>query len=217
MCVGVPSQQNSFMKLASFIFVCTILLLQYSFVCGYKWFIKTYIESVKKGVQMEQRIKDLLNKQINKEFESAYLYLDFASYFERLGLDGYAHYYEVQAREEIDHALLIYKYLHHNNVKPNLFVIKANTEEFKGIKEVLKYGLKAEQDVTSSINEIYETADKTNDYRTMEFLKWFVNEQLEEEENAQKLIDEYDTFTQSNALYSLDRKYSSRNYMKPNL
>lgn len=134
-----------------------------------------------------------------------------------MGLSGYAHYYEVQAREEIDHGILIYKYLHLNNEKPELMIIKANTVDFKEIKEVLDYGLKAEEDVTRRINAIYDLANKENDYRTMDFISWFIKEQLEEEGNAQKMIDEYDLFTNNNNLFTLDRNYSTRAYVKPSM
>ena len=134
-----------------------------------------------------------------------------------MGLGGYAHYYEVQAKEEIDHGLLIYKYLHLNNEKVELMIIKANTVEFTEIKEVLDYGLKAEEDVTKRINAINDAAIKVNDYRTMEFISWFIKEQLEEEVNAQKMIDEYELFTNSNGLFTLDRNYSTRSYVKPSM
>lgn len=193
---------------------------QYSFVCGYILYWIFYIESVKKGGEqytLDEKIKNLLNEQINKEFESAYLYLGFANFFERLGLSGYAHYYEVQAREEIDHGLLIYKYLHHNNEKVKLMVVKTNTKEFKEIKDVLEYGVQAEESITRSINKIYELAIKIGDYRTMEFLSWFVKEQLEEEENAKKMISDYDLFTNNNSLFNLDNTYKKRDFVKANM
>ena len=64
---------------------------------------------------MDARVKKLLNEQINKEFYSAYLYLDFSNYFENKGLDGFANWYKIQAMEERDHAMLFYQYLHNND------------------------------------------------------------------------------------------------------
>ena len=64
---------------------------------------------------MEKHVFELLNDQINKELYSAYLYLDIANYYDDKGLDGFANWYEIQAKEEMDHAMLIYHYLHNNN------------------------------------------------------------------------------------------------------
>ena len=63
---------------------------------------------------MDQKVYQLLNDQINKEFYSAYLYLEIANYYEAKGLDGFANWYEIQAKEEQDHAMLFYRYLHNN-------------------------------------------------------------------------------------------------------
>ena len=69
---------------------------------------------------MDRKVSELLNDQINKEFYSAYLYLDIANFYSDKGLDGFANWYEIQAREEQDHAMLIYQYLHNNNQKVTL-------------------------------------------------------------------------------------------------
>lgn len=89
-------------------------------------------------------------------------------------------------------------------------IIKSPDEQYKSIEEVLDAGLKAEKEVTASINKIFETANKTNDYASKSFLKWFIDEQVEEEENAQKMIDEYSLF--KNNLFELDQKYLQRKH-----
>lgn len=159
---------------------------------------------------MNSKVKDLLNTQVNKELESAYLYLEFSNFFDSKQLDGYANYYRVQAKEEIDHAMLIYDYMHKANENLHLMIIKSPDEQYKSIEEVLDAGLKAEKEVTASINKIFETANKTNDYASKSFLKWFIDEQVEEEENAQKMIDEYSLF--KNNLFELDQKYLQRKH-----
>lgn len=159
---------------------------------------------------MNLKVKDLLNTQVNKELESAYLYLEFSNFFDSKQLDGYANYYRVQAKEEIDHAMLIYDYMHKANENVHLMIIKSPDEQYKSIEEVLDAGLKAEKEVTASINKIFETANKTNDYASKSFLKWFIDEQVEEEENAQKMIDEYSLF--KNNLFELDQKYLQRKH-----
>lgn len=159
---------------------------------------------------MNSKVKDLLNTQVNKELESAYLYLEFSNFFDSKQLDGYANYYRVQAKEEIDHAMLIYDYMHRANENVHLMIIKSPDEEYKSIEEVLDAGLKAEKEVTASINKIFETANKADDYASKSFLKWFIDEQVEEEENAQKMIDEYSLF--KNNLFELDQKYLQRKH-----
>ena len=87
---------------------------------------------------MDKKVSELLNAQINKEFYSAYLYLDFANYFERRGLSGFAHWYEVQAQEERDHAMLFYRYLLNNGETVTLEAIDAPKTEGKKDLDVLE-------------------------------------------------------------------------------
>lgn len=162
---------------------------------------------------MNSKVKELMNQQVTNELESAYLYLEFSNFFDSRNLEGYAHYYRVQAKEEIDHAMLIYDYLHRINENVKLMIIKAPRDEYKNIEDILDAGLEAEKNVTNMINAIYDTANKTNDIASKVFIKWFIDEQVEEEENAQKMIDDYELF--KNNLYELDKKYSERKHEKP--
>lgn len=168
-------------------------------------------------ITINTKIKNLLDDLVNKELETAYLYLDFANYFESLGLRGYAHYYEVGSKQVVDQGLLVYKYLHLNNEKVKLLLIKANDKQFKDIKEVLAYGLEIEQSVTKLIDSIYNLSVELNDYRTMEFIKWFLKTQFKEENDAQNMIDNFEIFTQNKALFNLDSSYSKRDYVKPSM
>lgn len=163
---------------------------------------------------MNKEIVDILNKQINKELEVAYLYLDIANHFDSTGLDGYSHYYRIEAKEEIDQAMKIYKYLHSNNYKVKLMIINENKKVFDSILEVLEYGKEVEKDVTKSIEEIYKLADEKGDLKTMEFITWFIARQTAKEEAAQKILDESRAFKEAAALYSLNNKYRTRNYAR---
>ena len=167
---------------------------------------------------MDQNVVKLLNEQINNEFYSAYLYLDFANYFEAKGLDGFANWYKIQAQEERDHAMLFYTYLQNENMKVTLDAIAKPDKEFTAHIDVLKAGLEHEIYVTSLINDIYHEAHQAKDYRTMKFLDWFVNEQMEEEESADKMISRYKLFGQDpKGLYLLDQEYAARVYTAPSL
>ena len=167
---------------------------------------------------MNEIIAKLLNEQINKELYSAYLYLDIANYYDSLDLDGYANYYMIQAQEERDHALLFMKYMQNNGLKVTLEAIGKPDKAFDSILTPLEIAAEHERYVTSLINNIYHEAHQAKDYRTMKFLDWFVDEQMEEEENADKMISRYQLFgSDPNGLYLLAQEYASRVYPAPTL
>lgn len=167
---------------------------------------------------MNAKVRDLLNQQINKEFYSAYLYLDFSNYFEDVGLDGFANWYKIQAQEERDHAMLFYQYLQNENQKVTLEAIAKPDKEFACHMDVLKAGLEHEEYVTSLINTIYAAAYEVKDFRTMQFLDWFVKEQGEEETNANDLITKMELFgSDPKSLYMLNQELKARVYTAPSL
>ena len=167
---------------------------------------------------MDQKVVTLLNEQITKELYSAYLYLDFSLYYEHEGLDGFANWYMIQAQEERDHAMLFLKYLQLNGEKPVLGAVDKPDKEFSSLMDPLKAGLAHEQYVTSLINDIYAAAYEVKDFRTMQFLDWFVKEQLEEEKNADDMIKKMELFgNDPKGLYSLDAEYAARIYSAPSL
>ena len=167
---------------------------------------------------LNAKVKELLNLQINKEFYSAYLYLDFSNYFEARGLDGFANWYKVQAQEERDHAMLFYQYLHNNNESVTLDAIAKPDVVLDSDMTVLKAGLNHELYVTSLINDIYAAAYEVKDFRTMQFLDWFVKEQGEEETNANDLISKMELFgSDPKSLYMLNGELATRVYSAPSL
>ena len=167
---------------------------------------------------MNTKVHELLNQQINKEFYSAYLYLDFSNYFENAGLDGFANWYKIQAQEERDHAMLFYQYLQNENQKVTLEAIDKPDKVFTCHMDVLQAGLEHEKYVTSLINNIYTAAHDANDYRTIQFLDWFVKEQGEEEKNAMDLITKMELFgDDARSLYMLNSELSARVYSAPSL
>ena len=167
---------------------------------------------------LNAKVHDLLNQQINKEFYSAYLYLEFSNYFEDAGLDGFANWYKIQAQEERDHAMLFYTYLQNENVKVTLEAIAKPEYEAECHMDVLKAGLKHEEYVTSLINDIYAAAYEVKDFRTMQFLDWFVKEQGEEETNANDLITKMELYgSDPRSLYMLNSELGARVYNAPSL
>ena len=167
---------------------------------------------------MDAKVHQLLNQQINKEFYSAYLYLDFSNYCKARGLDGFANWYMIQAQEERDHALLFYAYLQNENQAVTLDAIAKPDNVFEGHMDVLKAGLAHEEYVTALINDIYSAAYEVRDFRTMQFLDWFVKEQGEEETNANDLISKMELFgSDPKSLYMLNQELAARVYSAPSL
>ena len=107
---------------------------------------------------LDKKVAELINNQINKEFYSAYLYLDFSVYYEEVGLDGFANWYMIQAQEERDHAVLMLQYLQNNGEKVTLEAIAKPDKELKDKLQVLELGLEHERYVTSLIHTMYEAA-----------------------------------------------------------
>ena len=167
---------------------------------------------------MNNKVHELLNQQINKEFYSAYLYLDFSNYFKAKGLDGFANWYMIQAQEERDHAMLFYNYLQNESKTVTLEAIPKPDKVFESGMDVLKAGLEHEEYVTSLINDIYAAAYEVKDFRTMQFLDWFVKEQGEEETNANELISKMELFgSDPKSLYMLNQELAARVYSASSL
>ena len=167
---------------------------------------------------MNKKVHELINDQINKELYSAYLYLDFSNYFQANGLDGFANWYRIQAQEERDHAMLFYTYLQNEGEVVTLKAIAKPDVELDSHMAVLKAGLKHEKYVTSLINDIYGAAYDVRDFRTMQFLDWFVKEQGEEETNANDLILKMELFgSDPKGLYMLNQELAARVYSAPSL
>lgn len=167
---------------------------------------------------LDQKVAELLNVQVNKEFYSAYLYLDFSIYYDEIGLDGFSNWYKVQAQEERDHAMLFLQYLQNNGCKVTLDTIQKPDKELKDKLEVLEFGLEHERYVTSLIHNIYEAAQAAKDFRTTQFLDWFVKEQGEEEKNADDMLKKYDLYgSDPKGLYSLNSELAARVYTAPSL
>ena len=114
--------------------------------------------------------------------------------------------------------MLFYQYLQNENQKVTLEAIAKPDKEFTCHMDVLKAGLEHEEYVTSLINDIYAAAYEVRDFRTMQFLDWFVKEQGEEETNANDLITKLDLFgSDPKSLYMLNQELAARVYTAPSL
>ncbi len=167
---------------------------------------------------MDKKVASLLNDQINKEMYSAYLYLDIANYYESTGLDGFANWYEIQAKEEMDHAMLFYRYLHNNGETVTLGAIDKPDKVFGDAMVPLQVALEHEKYVTSLINAIYSAALAASDYRTAQFLDWFIKEQGEEEKNSNDQVTKMKLYGDDpRSLYMFNSELKARTYSAPSL
>ena len=167
---------------------------------------------------LDRNVYKLINDQINAEFYSAYLYLDFSNYYYDEGLDGFGHWYDIQAQEERDHAMLMRTYLQNNGEKVVFNEIAKPDKEYKSLGDPLKFGLEHEQYVTSLINKIYKAAKDVDDFRTMQCFDWLVKEQGEEEKTADDMIKKFQLFgSDPKGLYALNQELLTRTYAAPTL
>lgn len=167
---------------------------------------------------LNKKIVDLVNSQINKEFFSSYLYLDISNYYYDKNLTGFGNWFAIQTKEEYDHAMLFVKYLQNNSEKAILDLIASPTKTYNDFKEPLAESLIHEMEITASINNIYSEAFNLKDFKTMQFLDWFVKEQGEEEQKSEDLNKRFDLFgTDPRGLYLLDAELATRVYNAPSL
>lgn len=167
---------------------------------------------------LNKKIIDLLNSQINKEFYSSYLYLDMSNYYVENNLGGFGNWFAVQAQEENAHAMLFIKYILNNSEKVVLDDIASPNKHYKDFKHPLEGSLEHEISISASINAIYGEAYALKDFRTMQFLDWFVKEQGEEEKNADDLCKRFDLFaSDARGLYLLDAELGTRTFKGPSM
>ncbi len=159
------------------------------------------------------KVEEALNAQINAEMWSAYLYLSMAAYCHEQGLAGMANWFEVQFKEEQDHAMILYKHLVARGGRVKLAPIAEVETEWASPLAVFENTLTHEKKVTSLINELYALATEEKDYATQSMLKWFIDEQVEEEENVKTLIDNLRMIKDNGfGLYMIDKELGARTY-----
>lgn len=162
---------------------------------------------------LKKNVEEAINAQINAELWSAYLYLSMSAYCHANGYPGFGKWFEVQFEEEQDHAKILFNYVIRRSGKVILQPIAAVPSEWDGLLDVLKSTLAHEQKVTSLINNLYAIASGENDYATSSMLKWFIDEQVEEEETAQNVIDNLNMIKDNGyGLYMLDKELGARTY-----
>ena len=137
---------------------------------------------------LSKTVEEALNRQINRELYSAYLYLAMSAYFETATMKGFAKWMRIQAKEEQAHAIKFYDYIIARGGKVNLIAIEAPKAKWTSAGKVFEEVYAHEQKVTGMINTLVELAMKEKDHATFEMLQWFVKEQVEEEEHASEIL-----------------------------
>lgn len=160
---------------------------------------------------IEKKVETALNKQINEEFRAAYLYLSMSAYFTSENLNGFAKWMRIQAKEEVGHAMKIYDFVHERSGRVTLLPVEAKESSWKSPRAAFEDALAHERRVTKMIDDLVELARKAKDNATESFLRWFVDEQVEEERSAEDVIHKLNLVgSDGGALYLLDRELGSR-------
>ncbi len=160
---------------------------------------------------MLSELQEALNKQLNRELRNAYLYLAISAFFEEKGLSGFAHYFRLQAKEELGHAMRIYKFLSDRSWKIELYDIPAPSKNWEKPIDAIREFVEAEKSNTRSIWELVDIARRIGDKATEQFLQWFVEEQVEEEKSALDLYTKLEMSGDNiSALLVLDQLLAQR-------
>ena len=162
-------------------------------------------------MKLSNKLEKALNDQINLEFCSAYAYLGMAAYFDQTAFTGFGKWMQLQSNEELGHADRFFKYIVERGGKVTLQAIAAPKCEYKSPLEAFKASLGHEQRVSASICAIYELAAAEKDYATLSFLKWFLDEQVEEERNVGDILAKLELVGDNHSgLYQIDQQAARR-------
>ena len=165
---------------------------------------------------LSNKLAKAINKQINAEFWSAYLYLSMSVDANANGHKGVANWFFIQYQEEMDHARIFINYLLSRGARVELMPIEEVKTSWKTPLAAFKDTLEHEQKVTAMINELCGIAAEEKDFASSSMLKWFVDEQVEEEENAKDIIDSLVKVDDSKlGLYMIDKELAARTYTVP--
>lgn len=162
---------------------------------------------------ISKRLEAAINAQINAELWSAYLYLSMSTYCQDAGFPGIANWFNIQFKEEQDHAMILLNYLQSRDGRVLLAPIDAVETEWASPLATFEATLQHEQKVTSLINNLMALAVEEKDFALQTRLNWFVEEQVEEEENARDLIQKFRLIGDNGyGLYQLDQELAARVY-----
>ena len=160
-------------------------------------------------MKLTKKLSDAFNNQIKAEMWSSNLYLSMVVYFQDMGLDGCAHWMKLQAGEELEHAHKLIDYGISRGGKITISPIDGVPSEWESPLAVFEHVYKHECHVSELIDGLMDTALAENDKATQEFLRWFITEQVEEEDTVKGILDRFNVFG-VHGLYSIDRELGKR-------
>ena len=165
---------------------------------------------------MNEKIRKVLNEQINAELYSSYLYLSMASYFKRLNFDGFARWMEIQALEEVTHAMKFFNFVNERGGKVDLKAIEGPPTSWDSPLSAFEAVYTHEVKVTGLIYNLVNIATEEKDHATTNFLQWFINEQVEEETSADSIVQKLKLIGgDGGGLYLLDQELAQRVFTPP--
>lgn len=162
---------------------------------------------------ISDKIRDILNEQINKEFYSAYLYLAMSAYFSDIGLYGFSHWTKIQSREEIDHGMILFEYILNSKSQIRLQPLDAPKINLSSPVDVFEQIYQHERSITTAIDCVANMSEGECDLATRNFIDRYLSEQIEEEASVLRIISKLKAFgEEKSALYLIDRELNSREY-----
>jgi len=162
-------------------------------------------------MDISTKMQDAINDQIQAEYYSSYLYLAMSAYCEEINMPGFAHWMRKQAEEEVEHAMKFYHYVVERGGRVVFGAIEQPPVDYDSILAVAEETLAHEQKVTSLIYQLYEVALEEKDYATQSLLKWYIDEQVEEEDNARTIVDQLKMVGgHTNGLIMFDKQLGAR-------
>jgi ferritin len=164
---------------------------------------------------VSKKVSKALNKQLNFEFYSAYVYLAMSAHADSIGLKGFANWFYAQYQEETMHAQKFLNYIKDRS-EVELEAIDKPKKEYKDVLEMFEETLKHEQEVTSRINDLTSLAIDEKDHATNAFLQWFINEQVEEEATVREILDKLKLAGATGAgLFMINNELGARTFTPP--
>ena len=164
---------------------------------------------------LSAKMEQALNEQTNAELYSSYLYLSMASYFKKINLNGFARWMEVQALEELTHAMKFFDYIGERGDQAVMKPISGPPTTWDSPLAAFEEVFKHEQKVTSLINNLVNMAIEERDHATNNFLQWFVSEQIEEETSADDVVQKLRLVQDGGGLFMLDQELGRRVFTLP--
>lgn len=160
---------------------------------------------------IKKKIQDEINDQIQAEFQSAWLYLAYAAWFESKNLDGFGHWMRKQWQEEQEHGMKFYDHMLRRGGEVELKELSQPTVSVESANEAFEKVLEHERYITKRIHSLYDLAKEEDDYPLQMLLHWFIDEQVEEEENAESILERLKMIGEEGSnLYVLDRELAQR-------